>query len=1494
MALGRSIRCSVFLVSTLILDNISVAFASPSHKWCVDPDCKSKLGVGLSVQNYTPGDESRIALPTNAEVHVYAELDELWEVEYLAKRGFVPKHVIKIQKQTKYKKDLVKVQVEKVGNVVSSLVESDIYGTTAAADQPVATPLVVPAEKSCLFYRTTMFGEICDDKDATPLSPTTSSLFDSNHGTVSASTTEQPVSTTTSTWQSTSTALPGLAVPPQSSELPMGKVMTPAMGSEQLSNDTQFANFTAGDVSENLVVDSTLNQKTESEQQLQKKSEVKTEPEPQERSQSLDKQANTVQSEPQEQPQLETDPKSQDQTASEEEEVAVEVEDEDGEGTSTKPIPGEPREDDEDVETDDAEDSAEGEGLKASSSGVEDTGKGNNVSSLALGDVESDLTIAPNNQLRAGASDLPQEAALLAPEDQTTESLGAPVQSISRTVSVASASFESLALDSTTPKASVADVTLPEKEAQEPLDDLAVSSSTAVLSTAHSTPLHSSDESPPESSVTSSSRSELMKDTSLGLTELFGSPSFISQGGTLREISQRDTPVPEVTESTQAAIQESTLHSDALGETQSPSASSASSSTGTWGQSTKVLNASLESAAAVDEVQLQSSVTVGTEGANQEAVSAVLGKSSNIPPSGLKGPISEGDAGLVSSVTESVVPSAVDKVTTQSSLSGAAMSTPSSVNEAHTMTPQKRVLLQEPGSQPAAMPPLNLGSSSPGLTQTTGRVPSTESLEKQASLSNKEEQTASVTLPSTTIGSIFAEVPTPEPSAPDLSALGSSAPGSSASGSSASGSSAAESSAPELSAVDSSALDLPAPGSTATESSVPEAAALKASAPETSAPGALRDASSAEKVPVESQEDQKPALDLYWAMAREYVFWMLALIPEPLQAAVEGLLPTSSSQPGSLTLILLCGLLGFSVLTLYMHACYVHRRKESSLTGKISSLEQRLFTLVTEKQVLTEQLEQARSQAETARSELQERERRVKTLQEEGEELESCQRERDKVVRELRATLSERTEQLEATQKLLAEKECLITELEVDAEWQASLEEKLREATEERLAWEERAEEARASEKQLETRLAEATLTGDHLWKELDAVKQREQSLSADLEAITQDAAKIAQQVSDKEAELQALLRTVEQIRILQHHWESQDDKTQVEERLKELMDLAQVRQDREQARELQQDLEARLEAQKRHLDAKEAELTYLRAELVESVRARDEAQQESREAVTKLEVLSSYFKERELKLQREIGVQEVQRQQKEADVGSATQRLAMLEQQNASYRSQLASLKQEMEVSERNYKNQLTEQEKRAHENWLAARAAERKLEDANRETANLRQRLTLLEREQMMNSFGPPPPPPGDIEHVHGDTMPEGLTQPPLPHGLLPPPPPLGRLGGPPLPPPPLHPMMGPPMFPPFPPPPPELLKRLRPSPGSFREDSPSPRSRDSRGSPPPLPHFLDPRGGPPFLPRPVRSHQASSTGSGDGRPHRSSPHSSGADSRRNGTGGNSSTAV
>lgn len=44
--------------------------------------------------------------------------------------------------------------------------------------------------------------------------------------------------------------------------------------------------------------------------------------------------------------------------------------------------------------------------------------------------------------------------------------------------------------------------------------------------------------------------------------------------------------------------------------------------------------------------------------------------------------------------------------------------------------------------------------------------------------------------------------------------------------------------------------------------------------------------------------------------------------------------------------------------------------------------------------------------------------------------------------------------------------------------------------------------------------------------------------------------------------------------------------------------------------------------------------------------------------------------------------------------------------------------------------KSQISLLEKKIHENWVAARQQERKLEDAKQEAAQLRNRLTLRER--------------------------------------------------------------------------------------------------------------------------------------------------------------------
>lgn len=62
--------------------------------------------------------------------------------------------------------------------------------------------------------------------------------------------------------------------------------------------------------------------------------------------------------------------------------------------------------------------------------------------------------------------------------------------------------------------------------------------------------------------------------------------------------------------------------------------------------------------------------------------------------------------------------------------------------------------------------------------------------------------------------------------------------------------------------------------------------------------------------------------------------------------------------------------------------------------------------------------------------------------------------------------------------------------------------------------------------------------------------------------------------------------------------------------------------------------------------------------------------------------------------------------------------------------RAQNESLKQEIVAQEVELKSQITILEKKAHENWVAARQAERRMEDAKQEAAQLRNRLTLRER--------------------------------------------------------------------------------------------------------------------------------------------------------------------
>ncbi|XP_050048753.1 uncharacterized protein [Dermacentor andersoni] len=605
----------------------------------------------------------------------------------------------------------------------------------------------------------------------------------------------------------------------------------------------------------------------------------------------------------------------------------------------------------------------------------------------------------------------------------------------------------------------------------------------------------------------------------------------------------------------------------------------------------------------------------------------------------------------------------------------------------------------------------------------------------------------------------------------------------------------------------------------------------------------------------ESSQEQPTGGAMDWGVIEEYIWQMLALFPEPLREALaRPVLPSSSP------LLLACCALLVTSLAISLRAAWLHHRKASLLAGNMSILEQRLFTLETERQVLSEQLVQAKAQADRGGRTLSQHEHELDTLREEVQN-------QEEELEQLRIRVSEQTQKLEASQVALAVAQKTLLEREAEASERsaalASLEQQLTEACTERDRWREQATESQAQERSLQQSLSDATDTSDRLWSELEALKRKQEALCEEVSASNEEAAKMAEQLQQKDTRIQMLESSLAQLEVLQKHRTASQGEAEAETeadeegarkaQLQELLDAAQARHERDQVEEQRRQLQVELDELQEQLHKQQVRVESLEKELEKSAAAKAEAERRSIEAQTKLDVLSNYFKDRELQLQKEVGTQEVERRHRETEASTAIQQLTQLEQQCQSYRSQLSSLRQEMELSERNYKNQVADQEKRAHENWLAARAAERKLEEANRDRTALRQRLTLLEREMQQQ---PPPLPPGDL---FPPRLPL-LTKDEAP--LLDGPPHLPPLD-----------MMPPPPFPPFPPPPPpELLKHMRATGGS--------------------PHFFDlvpPP--PPFVPRPGRSSQASVSSSASdsrGRPLKSSPQPLSADSRRNGTGG------
>ncbi|NWQ65760.1 CTGE5 factor, partial [Neopipo cinnamomea] len=161
------------------------------------------------------------------------------------------------------------------------------------------------------------------------------------------------------------------------------------------------------------------------------------------------------------------------------------------------------------------------------------------------------------------------------------------------------------------------------------------------------------------------------------------------------------------------------------------------------------------------------------------------------------------------------------------------------------------------------------------------------------------------------------------------------------------------------------------------------------------------------------------------------------------------------------------------------------------------------------------------------------------------------------------------------------------------------------------------------------------------------------------------------------------------------------------------------------------------LEIQKQQTCRKAERLALWKLERIENLQSQQASLQSENERFEgevqklqqKLKVMTELYQENEMKLHRKLTVEERERLQKEEKLSKVDEKINHAAEELNSYRERAKDLEEELERTIRSYENQITSHEKKAHDNWLTARAAERHLNDIKKENAHNRQKLTEAE---------------------------------------------------------------------------------------------------------------------------------------------------------------------
>ncbi|XP_030769406.1 cTAGE family member 8-like isoform X2 [Rhinopithecus roxellana] len=200
------------------------------------------------------------------------------------------------------------------------------------------------------------------------------------------------------------------------------------------------------------------------------------------------------------------------------------------------------------------------------------------------------------------------------------------------------------------------------------------------------------------------------------------------------------------------------------------------------------------------------------------------------------------------------------------------------------------------------------------------------------------------------------------------------------------------------------------------------------------------------------------------------------------------------------------------------------------------------------------------------------------------------------------------------------------------------------------------------------------------------------------------------------------------------------------------------------------------LEGERNHIIFELSEVDKTKEELTERIKNLQTQQaslqsetmyfeRENQKLQQKLKIMTEFYQENEVKLHRELTVEENSRIQQEEKLSKVEKKISHTTEGLEAYGKLGKDLEEELKRTINFYQRQVISYEKKGHDNWLAARTAERNLNDLRKENAHNRKRLTETELKFELLEKDPCAP---DVSNTafgreHSPCGPSPLSQPP-----------------------------------------------------------------------------------------------------------------------------------